>query len=272
MKLTYLGTAAAEGVPAIFCNCKYCCEARRLGGKSIRTRSQAMINDDLLIDFPADTYMHFLQNGIEGDKIKYLAVTHAHQDHLYADDFLMRQKGFANGIRVPNLKAVGSKYVCDKINGVSNNVEATAISAYETVALGDYRITALPARHMFEIDGAEPFIYVIEGDKTLLYANDTGYFYEGVFDYIEKNKLCFDMISLDCTNIDIPISDEGGHMGFSNIDRVLARLELIGAINEKTKKYVNHFSHNANPIHPVLEQKAQEHGCLVSFDGCEVEL
>ena len=63
MELTYLGTAAAEGFPAMFCNCAHCREARALGGKNIRTRSQALVNDDLLIDFPADTYMHFLNNG-----------------------------------------------------------------------------------------------------------------------------------------------------------------------------------------------------------------
>lgn len=28
MKFTFLGTAAAEGFPAVFCNCKYCKEAR----------------------------------------------------------------------------------------------------------------------------------------------------------------------------------------------------------------------------------------------------
>ena len=55
MKLTYLGTAAAEAVPAIFCNCEICKEARKLGGKNVRTRSQALINDDLLLDFPAGT-------------------------------------------------------------------------------------------------------------------------------------------------------------------------------------------------------------------------
>ncbi len=38
MKLTYLGTAAAEGWPAVFCNCPCCRQARVLGGKDIRTR------------------------------------------------------------------------------------------------------------------------------------------------------------------------------------------------------------------------------------------
>ena len=55
MILTFLGTAAAEGFPAVFCNCDFCKEARRLKGKNIRTRSQTIINDDLLLDLPADT-------------------------------------------------------------------------------------------------------------------------------------------------------------------------------------------------------------------------
>ncbi len=29
MKLQYLGTAAAEGIPALFCNCPVCTAARR---------------------------------------------------------------------------------------------------------------------------------------------------------------------------------------------------------------------------------------------------
>ena len=50
MKLTYLGTAAAEGWPAAFCNCDGCRAARRLGGRNIRTRSQALVDDALLLD------------------------------------------------------------------------------------------------------------------------------------------------------------------------------------------------------------------------------
>mgnify|MGYP003290091199 CR=1 FL=1 len=35
MKITYLGTAAAEGFPAVFCNCEYCIKAKKLGGKTV---------------------------------------------------------------------------------------------------------------------------------------------------------------------------------------------------------------------------------------------
>ena len=38
MKIRFLGTAAAEGWPAVFCACESCKRAERLGGKDIRTR------------------------------------------------------------------------------------------------------------------------------------------------------------------------------------------------------------------------------------------
>jgi phosphoribosyl 1,2-cyclic phosphate phosphodiesterase len=50
MKLLFLGTAAAEGFPGLFCNCASCREARALGGKNLRMRSSLLINEDLLID------------------------------------------------------------------------------------------------------------------------------------------------------------------------------------------------------------------------------
>ena len=55
MKFKFLGTAAAEGIPGPFCACENCRLAREEGGRSIRGRSQALVDDCLLIDFPADT-------------------------------------------------------------------------------------------------------------------------------------------------------------------------------------------------------------------------
>ena len=61
MKLRYLGTAAYEGIPSLFCQCELCKKARELGGKNLRSRSQALVNDDLLIDFPPDTSLHYMK-------------------------------------------------------------------------------------------------------------------------------------------------------------------------------------------------------------------
>ncbi len=268
MKLKYLGTAAAEGFPALFCNCKYCEEARRLGGKNIRTRSQSLVNDDLLIDFPADTYHHFLTHGIEGDRIKYLIITHAHSDHLYPTDLYNRHGCYAHNMRAPELEVFCSDYSASRI-GEPKNVKVNVIKPFETIEFGSYHVTALPARHM---PGGEPLFYIIENEgKTLLYAHDTGYFFDEVFDFIEKNRFRFDLVSLDCTNVDIAIPDTGSHMGFPNINRVVEKLRSFSAVDNDTVICINHFSHNGNPLHDHLLGRASEYGYLVSYDGFEVE-
>jgi len=271
MKLTYLGTAAAEGFPAIFCNCDNCIKARKLGGKNIRTRSQTLLNDDFLIDYPADSYQHFLANNIEGDKIKYLLITHSHQDHFYPKELALRKKPFAHNMRSDKLSVYCGKGAYDKLveSGYDKeSISVTLLEHFKPVRIGEYTVTAMPARHF---DGDDALIYIIENDgKTLLYAHDTGYFFDEVFEYISKNKLVFDMVSFDCTNIDIPVPDTGTHMGRDNVMRAIEKLKNLGALKSNTVKYINHFSHNGNPLHDELLTKAAEIDCNVSYDGCDV--
>jgi phosphoribosyl 1,2-cyclic phosphodiesterase len=54
MIITFLGTGAANAFPEAFCKCENCAQARMLGGPSLRKRSAALINDDLLIDLGPD--------------------------------------------------------------------------------------------------------------------------------------------------------------------------------------------------------------------------
>ncbi len=104
MKIKYLGKAAAEGVPSIFCESEACKQAMDMGGKYIRTRSQALINDDLLIDFPDDTYMHYLTYKFDWKRIKSCIITHSHQDYLYHEEVEMRRPGFAFVKNIEGLK------------------------------------------------------------------------------------------------------------------------------------------------------------------------
>lgn len=271
MKIQFLGTAAAEGMPAIFCNCAVCQEARRLGGRNIRTRSQTLIDDQLLIDLPADTYMHFLMNGIQGDRIGHLLITHSHEDHLYPAELDLRHPPFGHDQRVPELKIHCGEGAYAKISRFSTpemNVSVEKLAHFESVSFDGYTVTALPARH-FPGDGAQ--FYVIEGEKTVLYAHDTGYFYEEVFDFIEKRGFRFDLVSMDCTNVDIPINDEGTHMGIDNIRRVLERLTALGAVDSRTVRVINHFSHNGNPLQHVLEERVKDLGYVVAYDGLCLE-
>lgn len=108
MKIHYWGTAAAEGVPGIFCTCPRCIEAREKGGRYIRTRSQLMLDDTLLVDFGADTYMHSLKYGADFSKLAHVFVTHSHEDHYYSIELLMRKPGFSKCVSAPTLTVHGS--------------------------------------------------------------------------------------------------------------------------------------------------------------------
>ena len=94
MKFKFLGTAAAEALPGPFCACERCKAARAEGGRSIRGRSQALIDDALLIDFPAETASRALQGHCDLTKVKHCLITHNHQDHLYPQEAAMLQRDF----------------------------------------------------------------------------------------------------------------------------------------------------------------------------------
>lgn len=53
-------------------------------------------NRKILIDFPVDTYMHYLKWNIPLDKIKTCIITHSHSDHLYPIEIEMRINGYAH--------------------------------------------------------------------------------------------------------------------------------------------------------------------------------
>lgn len=270
MKITYLGTAAAEGFPAVFCNCRHCNDARKIGGKNIRTRSQAIINDDLLLDLPADTYHHFLTNNIEGDKIENLLISHSHGDHFYFKELEMHSGAFAKEMRVPTLNVYCGQGVFDIISATQYaNIELNKIDVFKTESVGKYRVTSFPANHFY---GDDARFYLIEGEKTILYAHDTGFFYDEVFEYFKENNVKLDLISMDCTNIDIPIEDIHPHMGIDNINRLVEKLTSMGVIDDNTVKVINHFSHNARPIHHELEERVKDYGYIVSYDGLTIEI
>jgi phosphoribosyl 1,2-cyclic phosphate phosphodiesterase len=270
MKFQYLGTAAAEAIPALFCGCPNCVKSREIGGRAIRTRSQAIIDDTLLIDLPCDTYSHFLTNGIQGHKIRHLLITHSHPDHLYPTELLRRKPPYAHNMECEQLKVYCTegayKTIREKVKD-NTCLQVHCIKPFEQLQLGPYQVCPLPARHAI---GDDAVIYLIQGEKTLLYAHDTGYFYDEVFDYLEKNHIHLDLISLDCTNVDLPISNSQTHMGVPNILDAVQRLTDIGAVDQRTVKFINHFSHNANPLHHVLEERVSPLGYHVAYDGLAV--
>jgi len=192
MKIQFLGTIAAEGGPALFCNCEYCKEAARRGGKNIRTRSQILVNDDLLVDFPADTYLHKLQHGLELSRVRYLLITHTHPDHFYPTDLFLHGGNNAYDMVEPLLDIYGNGAVKAKYDeaakGQSARVTDTLcfheVAAFEHIVTERYELWTLPARHMKDENAL--FYLIQQGDKAFLQCNDTGLLFEEVYDFCPR--------------------------------------------------------------------------------------
>lgn len=270
MKIKFLGTAAAEGWPALFCKCEVCEWARKAKGKNIRTRSSCLINETYLIDFPPDTYMHMLNNDLDLSKIEHLIVTHSHQDHFYPLDLMLRKPPFAYIDNIKPLHVYGN----DKVGGIladnkressveNDVVEFHELQSFRSYNVGEAVITPLPANH----DKSERcLIYMIESDGVrLLYGHDTGYFHDSVFEALKE--LHFDCIILDCTSG--KHSDKDYHMGLPNNVAVRERLLELGSADENTRFIITHFSHNGGLLHEELVKAGEPYGFEVAYDGVE---
>ena len=281
MEFTYLGTAAAEGWPAVFCRCKYCLEAQRLGGKNIRTRSQAIINDDLLIDLPPDTYLHKLAHNLDLTRVKYLLLTHCHMDHFYPQELTVRGSCYSVDMVSPDLEiycAEESFALFNRCTGWEIDRESLSrlhfhiLKAFEPVQAGPYTITPLPANHMDMRH--EPFIYHItdEAGVSVFYLHDSGYYSPAVWDYFKAQKKSADLISFDTTCGEEDTHGMGSHMGFPDVVRVRNEMREIGLVDAHTRCVLNHFSHDGHLLHHELEALAGPEQLEVSFDGKKLQL
>lgn len=271
MELTYLGTAAAEGIPGIFCACDTCREAMRRGGKDLRTRSQAIVDDRLLIDLPPDTYMHMLRDGVDLAGIEHVIFTHTHSDHFTPAELFYRRPYFSYPAATMTMygnDALKSK--ADELMAASgttygkSQLACRELTEFETYDIGGYTVVPLLARH----DKREKcLIYMIGKDgRWLLYGNDTGIFPDATWQYIAGRR--FDAISLDCT---FCLRGEGSnHMGAPDLIDMRRRLEDIGCTHPHTQFIATHFSHNGHALHADLEEALRPHGFQVAYDGMKV--
>lgn len=276
MKLQYLGTAAAEGIPGLFCQCENCKRAMKLGGKNLRTRSQALVDDTLLIDFPPDTFLHTVYHGLDITKIRTCIVTHSHSDHLYAPDLEMRKVNFAildEPIAPFTIYADEHGYdtmvhTLEESRTQRERVLPVRIDPGQEFMAQGYRILPLRASHSPK---TSPVVYVIEKDSVSFgYFHDTSLLPEESLNKLAQLRRPMKLVSLDCTEGTLPI-DPKGHMNLRQCIQTRHQLLSIGAADEHTIFVLNHFSHNGeNTLYDDLSPIAEEEGFVVSYDGMEL--
>ncbi len=275
MKLQFLGTGAAEGAPAIFCQCETCNQLRKRG--EYHTRSQFLIDGVLGIEFPPDAYAHSLRFGVDLSAMKYLLVTHSHMDHFYAHDFILRGYKYT-ATPIQPLTIYGNAEVMkvfkectrrEMKDCVMENYVLQEIVPFQSFVCGEYLITPLLAQHSKE---EQALLYLVEkGEKSYLHLTDTGRLPSSTLNYLqayfnEKGK-AVNFVTFDCTFLTHTAGETSRHMGLGDNKAMQEEFLRRGIANEHTRYAITHYSHNGKPLKENIEAAAQEYGYIPTYDG-----
>ena len=272
MKLMYLGSAAAEGWPGMFCECEACKEAARRGGRDLRMRTGSILDDEVLIDFTPDLMAQKIRFDLPLYRIRHCFITHTHSDHFDARNIAWFGPGFAN-INEREARGIlhfyGSETSCAEMKRLIETecqgnpalCDVTPLKLYERFELGGRGFTPIPAVH--GCPGAVNYI-IDEGGRRLLYAHDTGIWQEETWEFLRGQRM--DLVSLDCTNGPLK-SNYSGHMGFERNEYVKDRMLKQGTADARTRFVINHFSHNCGMLYDDIVKEMCPKGFEVGFDG-----
>lgn len=278
MKLQYLGTGAAEGIPGLFCQCDVCKDALLNKGKNIRGRCGMIIDETMMIDFPPDVFMQVLLHDIDLHKVNHLFISHSHHDHFAPGELAMRKTyRFCDiGDGSYKLHVYGneqSKKVFEEALEVEFHgdveldfFEFHLLEAFKPIEADGYKVTPFPAEHKHNENA---FNYLVErGGKTFYYGHDTGEIYDSIYDYLKQHEIKLNAISLDCTNG--VILSHGSHMGMPNGAEIVRRLKEQDSLAPDCRLIFSHFGHNNCKNHAHTAAEAEEYGFIAAYDGMKL--
>jgi len=272
MKLLFLGTGSAEGMPALFCDCAVCREGRRRGGPNLRTRASVLIDDTIKIDLPPDTLSHVHQRGVDLSRLQHLLFTHAHDDHFAVRELQYLSPNFAPTRRAP-LNVWGTRdLICRLLPETEHFFEAAPLKLhplvpFHEVKVGHLHVTPVTARH--KTDELCLNFLIRDGDATLLYATDTGWYEEPTWDFLTGRSI--NAVVVECGK---GVS-KNGYEGHLNVDQVCAfknRLIEGGGLAPDAPFYVTHIAHTGLLLHEELGKLFAPDGIAVAYDGLELTL
>jgi phosphoribosyl 1,2-cyclic phosphate phosphodiesterase len=288
MRLRFLGTAASEGYPDAFCDCDNCRRAREAGGRSLRCRSAALIDDDLLIDFGPDLIAAALMQGVSLARVRYCLQTHEHADHLDPDNLVSRSadSGVYGNPRLEYYASEGALAkaaaglglrgpggVADPAAGERLNLTTHPVGPFESFEVGPYRVRSVKANHAPEHLTA--MLYLIEREgRTLFYATDTGELPEETWaDLAARRRAGSPPIHLIALDHTFGMKERvRGHLNADQFLEMIGRMRAEQLLAGDARIFAHHFAHHANPVYEELAAFAAGRGYEIAYDGLVVEV
>ena len=284
MTITFLGTAAANAFPEAFCKCRNCAQARTLGGPSLRKRSAALINNDLLLDLGPDIMSASHMHGCSLAEVRYCLQTHPHADHLDLSHLLSRSPAYGV-VGAPVLDFYASRETLERAAETFErdlagydllspeaekylNFKIHRIQPLESFTVGTYSVMAFPANHA---PGMGAMLYAIEAAGcAVFYGTDTATLFEQTWQTFRQHKMRFDVVVLDHTYGPEQLGTD--HLSARQVIEHANRMRAEGVLGPHARLFATHIAHEGNPAHPDLAAFAKEHGYEVAYDGLVVPI
>ena len=279
MRIQYIGTGAAEGFPGMYCGCDACRRALRAGGRNLKTRSCTLLNDSVLLDVSPDLHARSLEMGISFHDLKELVVTHSHDDHLDRYSLLLHAMTGAS-IYGPEeesrvltvhgpapVTAMAEKFLEGRSDADASRIRTVTEPLGAWFGAGGLKFFPLKANHM---KTELCYLYAVtDGERSILYLNDTGKLPQETLDAIQGLGLVFDLVSMDCARGTLT---GDGHMSFAEDIELRDWLKEKGLVHEGTQYWLNHFAHMCGLTHDEAEALMAPEGMHLTYDGLTVEL
>ncbi len=231
MKITILGSGAAEGIPAFYCRCRVCSHAATNRGRNVRMRSSVLIDDALKIDYGPDSYAQTLAHGIDMRSVRIVVISHAHEDHFTPTEFIWREHYFIQDNGPATIGLYGNNTVGELFDGLAKRygiprkdllqrlkIRYSETAPFQSIDVDSYRIHTIAATH----DPRQVAMnHVIEREGVrVLVGFDTAWYQSETWDYL--TSLCsekpLDFVLMDCTMGKLSGGDT--HMGIDDNERV----------------------------------------------------
>ncbi len=275
----FLGTGDSKGYPCPNCTCVACEEARRLGGKAIKTRSDFLIDEYNVIDFGPDIYHQTLTCNVMIDKIRNVFMTHSHFDHISLSSLTLLNEG--TGYRSTPVNLFGPKGAVEFVEDMARrdtyrsgtrqgiytygHIKYCPLDYFETVETDGIKVTTLKSSHQGLGVDELGFNYIVEKDgKTLLYATDTGWYPESTWEFLKKSDFKFDYVIMENTYGKDPRNIiktyAGGHLNTANFFMMLDKLVECGCIHEDTPIYATHIADAGREPYGELVESMENNG------------
>lgn len=279
----FLGTGAAEGIPAPFCKCPNCENARQVGGHEVRLRTCFRLTDSIMIDLGADAVMQAIKYG-DLSQVNHVLVTHTHEDHLNLHMLLecLWAKDYRDTLHF---------YFTDKaydiverwrespwiLKGKVREFEEKGYVAFhklefeKKVEIEGIGFTPFRGNHRGNVN-ENSALYLIElGDgRKLFYGLDTSIYYPETLDALKGHHI--DIYISENTMGTLECPPHLGHMRLQDVRELVTTLCEQGTLDEQSVLYLTHINHHSTHQQNIEGVKKLHFPVktIVAYDGLKI--